>query len=165
VIQRILGTVAAAALSLPLYTQPASAATVPVSPHVTFGGTVNGMPASATVRMACFGPTHPGQTGHPLNDQTLGVFVPEVLQSPAFGHTGSRGHAIVARFLSIEGVSRTAAVFRRFTLTRPVLTATAPLPTALVLPCDGTGAVVFRPVPAGGDAKAAVVFVTFSNQP
>jgi hypothetical protein len=171
--RRLLIIAAIATMSATLSSQPASAAampidpvlTVPIGPHVEFGGTLNGASTGARVRMGCFGPIHRGQTGRPLAGQTVGVFVPEVLRSPSFGRTGARARSIVARFVSRSGVSAPAAVFTRFTLTRPVLTSTSPLSTSLVLPCSGRGILVFSPVPTRGDAKSAVVQVSFDSQP
>jgi hypothetical protein len=44
-----------------------------VGPNQLFAGFVNGNHFSPTVRMACFGPIRPGETGHPLAGQTFSV--------------------------------------------------------------------------------------------
>ncbi len=141
------------------------AAPVPLGAHETFGGTVNGARTGATVRMACFGPERPGRTGHPMAGQSVGVFVPEALTDPSFGRTGDPARAIV---VSIAAGGRTpvkVARIRRLELTRPVISATRPLPTWPTLPCAGRARVVFTPVPATGDARPATVDVTLAGQP
>ena len=63
----------------------------PIGPNQVFGALVNGStgyPSPATIRMACFGPIRPGQTGHPLPGQTVEVFQPEVIVGH-FGYTGA----------------------------------------------------------------------------
>ncbi|MGH3781302.1 MAG: hypothetical protein ACRDRO_11935 [Pseudonocardiaceae bacterium] len=47
----------------------ASLPLTPIGPNQYFYGEVNDQAGHATIRMACFGPTHPGQTGHPLAGQ------------------------------------------------------------------------------------------------
>jgi hypothetical protein len=164
---RTLAALTCAVTTLGLAAAPATAATsVPLGAHETFGGTVNGATEHATIRMACFGPDRPGRTGHPMAGQTVGVFVPEVLTRPTFGRTGDPARSIVVWITTGRGtVGPPVARFRRLWLTRPVISASQPLPTALTLPCSGSATAVFAPVPATGGAAAATVDVTLSPQP
>jgi hypothetical protein len=66
--------------------------------------------------MACFGPTRPGRTGHPLAGQQLTVFIPEVLILPSPGNTGARGRGIVARLDTGHGHTVRLARFTRLRL-------------------------------------------------
>jgi hypothetical protein len=160
----IYGAVALGVLALPAaaLAHPSHPHTVPLPTNTMFGGSVNGANTHATIRMACFGPTRPGRTGHPMGHQKVGVFIPEVMISPSFGRTGA-----TARAIGVSIVARGHRVgpftwFHRLGLTWPVRTASAPLPTDLTLPCSGTGTAVFTPVPGG---KPATVDVTFTSQP
>jgi hypothetical protein len=160
--------VAVSATVLALLAGPAVAGPrgrVAVQPHQIFGGSVNDTTSDATIAMGCFGPSRPGQTGHPLRGQHLAVFIPEALTSPAFGDTGRRGHRIVARIVTDAGRSAPVATFTRFTRSGAVYTASRSLPTSVRLPCAGTGTVVFTPVPHGTGAKSATVAVNFTGQP
>ena len=95
-----LTATATAALTLSV---PAGAAVPPqgkIGPNQVFAGSVNGQTGFATpvvVRMACFGPIRPGQTGHPLAGQTLEVFRPEVIAART-GFTGPNGTSISVFF-------------------------------------------------------------------
>ena len=55
---------------------PAGAA-VKVGPNQYFTGVINGRNGNTAtpipIRMACFGPVKPGETGHPMSGQTLAV--------------------------------------------------------------------------------------------
>ena len=121
-----------------------------IRPHQNFGGLVNGSRASATVRMACFGPIRPGQTGHPMANQPL-----EVIQGAFGGYTGSRATSIVARFREDPSVG---VQFTHYGVAEPI-------PTSLELPCDGQGLVIFSPEPSSSTAKAATVTVNYVGQP
>jgi len=136
-----------------------------VQPHQRFGGTVNHATASATIAMACFGPTRPGQTGHPMAGQHLGIFIPEVLMNPRFGDTGAHARTIVARIVTTAARPIQVAVFTRFIRTGALYSATKPLSTAIALPCGASGTVVFTPMPDGAGAQPATVAVTFNGQP
>ena len=139
--------------------------TVPLGVHETFGGTVNGATTHATIHMACFGPERPGRVGHPMSGQNVGIFVPEALRQPTFGQTGTRARAVVA-WISVGGrLIGPVARFRRLELTRPVLSATRPLPTYLTLPCSGPATVVFTPVPGTRGAASATVDASLAAQP
>jgi hypothetical protein len=125
----------------------------PVQPGLEFGGMVNGARPSATVQVGCFGPITSGQSGHPLRGQTLQVFRPEALLVDGF--TGSQATRIVAYFSDDPTLT---VSFDRFGPPKPV-------PTALTLPCSGTGSVVFAPVPASATSHTATVTVQYASQP
>jgi hypothetical protein len=162
------GCVLAAAITAPaIAAAPSSArpaSTVHIGPRQVFGVTVNGHTTDATIRMACFGPTRPGRRGHPLAGQHLGVFIPEVVRLPSPGNTGARGRAIVARIDTGNGRTVFLARFNRLTLA-PIRSATKPIPTRPVLPCDGQARIAFTPAPGGDGAASSVVDVTFASQP
>jgi hypothetical protein len=147
------GTVAAAA-----GTTVASASASPgpaVGPNQLFAGFVNGSHFSATVRMACFGPIRPGQTGHPLPGQTFSV---QLEVDVPGGFTGSSANRIVAFFAPVPTPVVSGVVLRRYGVAEPI-------PTSLRLPCSGRGEAEFAPQPATGKARPDHVPVTFVGQP
>jgi hypothetical protein len=90
--------VAASAGVAPAWAQGPGAG--PVHPHQAFLGLINdsdGAETPVTVNMACFGPVRPGETGHPMAGQTVGVAQPEVIVG-TFGNTGAKGTSIEAVF-------------------------------------------------------------------
>jgi hypothetical protein len=130
----------------------------PIGPNQYFVGLVNDQSADATIAMACFGPVHAGQTGHPLADQTVKVLpVTAPTATARAGYTGAAGNVVGVGF----GLSASAA--------SPVVLRTwavaAKIPTTLVLPCYGTGTVTFVPAPTSATARPATVRVTFVGQP
>ena len=131
---------------------------VPIGPNQLFVGLVNGTSSNAVIQMACFGPTRPGETGHPFAGQTIEV--QPNLDQPG-GFTGN-ARRIAAR-LSFPApapapVALTLATFSNYFVP-------APISTALRFPCYGSGSVAFRPVNGGSKARAAVVEVSFAGQP
>src|ERR1019366_5914494 len=71
-----------------------------VGPHQYFSALVNGQSGftiPAPIKMACFGPIRPGQTGHPMAGQTVDGIRPEVILT-SDGYTGSNANSIVAFF-------------------------------------------------------------------
>lgn len=128
---------------------------LPIGPNQFFVGLVNGTSSNAVIQMACFGPVHPGQMGHPFAGQT--VEVQRNLEGPGF--TG-KAHRIAATLSSPEAtnVSVTLGRFSSYFVA-------APISTALRLPCYGSGNVAFRPVGGGSKARAAIVDVFFEGQP
>ncbi len=140
-----------------------------VGPMQYFTGVINGTDGNTanpiTIEMACFGPLHPGQTGHPLKGQTLAVhqlFPP----GPATGSVGNTGDdSEIGAFFNAPppagSPSRAAAstsVFLRYDKPRR-------LPTSVTLPCSGTGTVWFVPIPVVPPSSAASVPVRFAGQP
>lgn len=124
-----------------------------VGPGQQFVGMVNGGNVHVVVRMGCFGPVKPGQTGHPMEGQTLEVAKAEVIRTP--GYTGSRATAIVARFREDPSPG---VFFSHYGVAKPI-------PTSLVLPCAGGGVVRFTPQPGSPTAHAARVTVSYEGQP
>ena len=65
-----------------------------MAPHQFFTGVINGRDGNTSIPivigMACFGPLHPGQTGHPLGGQTLAVhrLFPPTTAADSPGNTG-----------------------------------------------------------------------------
>src|SRR5271165_3243871 len=63
---------------------------VPIGPNQSFVGLVNGSRSNAVIEMACFGPSQPGEYGHPLAGQTLEVNPVGAVANPvAWGFTGT----------------------------------------------------------------------------
>lgn len=136
----------------------ASAAVVdpaPIAPHQQFIGQVNGVSAGAVIKVACFGPVTPGETGHPLSGQSVDVLP---LTSPVTsdaGYTGESADHIVVGFGN--AVSAAPAVLLRSYVVK------AAIPTSLNLPCYGNGKVFFTPAPTSPTARPAAVPVTYAN--
>lgn len=129
--------------------QPVS---VTIAPHQTFIGLVNGQQVSASVDVVCPGPLRLGQMGHPAGGQTVGVSSP----APPIawtGDTGSRGRSITAQFVTPSAVAAPAVTFSQY--------GTKPIPTTGMLPCNGSGAVVFSPLPRSHTAHSAKVSVSY----
>lgn len=154
VVVALLGASAVAVLAVALMGPPAEA-TNRVGPGQAFVGRVNGSFGDAVVTVICPGPGL--SKGHPASGQVL-----EVLSPPppvaygvkiSVGLTGTRGRAIVARFSDDPSVATT---FHQYFTMKPI-------PTSLLLPCSGTGTVVFRPSPGSPDARTSVVSVSYLN--
>jgi hypothetical protein len=135
----------------------------PIQPNQQFGALINGNNGAAgpvTIKMACFGPIRPGQTGHPMSGQTLTVFRPEAIRG-TFGNTGPRGHSIGAFFgpppPSASPVASQSVLFHRYV--------TKALPSSLNLPCGGSGNVTFVPLPMSPGEVSVSVPVNYSGQP
>lgn len=148
---------------------PAGAATR-IGPQQYFTGVVNGTAGDTVspipVRMGCFGPLTPGETGHPLAGQTLSVrqvFPP--VATGSLGRTG--GDSTVGVFFGAPPPALTRATtkststsvsFTRYDKVRDI-------PTSLTLPCSGAGTVWFVPVPVVPPSQAQAVPVQFEPQP
>jgi hypothetical protein len=126
---------------------PASAGT-PIGPNQYFAGLVNGRHSHATVTMICPGPA---RTGHPRANQPL-----EVLLTPTQvgGFTGSAATSIVASFAP-SSVSQQTVTFKEYGVKQNI-------PTSFILPCGGTGPLIFSPQPFD-HGRADVITVTFVN--
>ncbi len=154
--------IAAAAATITAVTAaPASADAIidpaPIGPHQYFYGEVNNQAGQATIRMGCFGPNYPGQTGHPLAGQTVKALPAPVPTTSDIGFTGSAAHAIDVRFPT-PTVANDPVVLHDYAVT-------APIPTSLILPCYGSGKVAFVPDPTSPTARTATVTVSFVGQP
>ncbi|MGO9196790.1 MAG: hypothetical protein ACLQK4_06650 [Acidimicrobiales bacterium] len=137
----------------------------PIGPNQTFGALVNGKKGVShpvPIQMACFGPVTPGETGHPMKGQTVRVFAPKGTKGP-FGNTGANGTEIGAFFgappPSTAAASSSGPVWFHNYVTKPI-------PTSEVLPCYGTGHVIFVPLPfSPGSEVDVVVPVAYVGQP
>jgi hypothetical protein len=132
--------------------------TGPIRPHQPFLGLINGkdgVSGPVVINMACFGPVRPGQTGHPMAGQSVGVGQPEAIVG-TFGNTGSKGTSIDAVFGPATAVSSGVA-FHRY--------GTVAMPTSLVLPCSGSGTVTFVALPKSPSERSFEVSVSFVGQP
>jgi hypothetical protein len=133
-----------------------------IGPNQVFGALINGSNGSnepVIIKMACFGPTRPGQTGHPFAGQTVSVFRPEVIRGQ-FGNTGANGTEIDAFFgpPPPAPVLTNQVVFHHYV--------TKAMPTTLVLPCFGSSNVVFVPLPMSpGTEKTVTIPVRYVGQP
>ena len=145
---------------------PAGAA-VRVGPDQFFTGVVNGHDGNTAtpiaIRMACFGPLTPGETGHPMAGQTLAVhqLFPPTATGPSLGFTGN--DAEIGVFFNAPppvrpGDVTTTPIFLRYDVSKR-------LPTSLTLPCAGTGTAFFTPIPVVPPSRTASVPVEFVGQP
>lgn len=114
-----------------------------------------------TILTTCVGPIHPGETGHPLGGQTVGVRLVPVpgSRTSSLGYTGNRGTSIGA-FFGAPPPSPSGSSYVSFTVY-----GTKPIPTSLVLPCAGRGQVTFVPLPLQPPARTIAVPVAFAGQP
>ena len=154
--RRIALFVAALAVLAGICASTVVAQSKPIRPHQRFYGLVNGASSSAVIRMACFGPIKPGQTGHPFAGQTVAV-----TRSPTGpGFTGEASSIRARLFWSSSTMTSSVPLALFHYYDQP-----AAISTDLSFPCQGTGRVVFRPVNGGADARPAVVKVYFVGQP
>jgi hypothetical protein len=134
-----------------------------IRPNEVFGALVNGVSglgSPAVIQMACFGPLKPGETGHPLAGQTVTVFRGED-PPPNFGNTGPNGTEIGAFFGAPPPAAAASSgpVWFRYWVTKKI-------PRSEILPCSGSGNVIFVPFPMSpGKSKDVVVPVTYVGQP
>lgn len=154
VVMALLGASALAVLSVAVV-EPARRGDQPGRARTGLRGPGQRVFGDAVVTVICPGPAL--SKGHPASGQVL-----EVLSPPppvaygvkiSVGLTGTRGRAIVARFS--DDPSQATTFHQYFT--------SKPIPTSLLLPCSGTGTVVFRPSPGSPDARTSVVSVSYLN--
>ena len=129
----------------------------PIGPNQAFVGLVNDATTNATIRMACFGPVFPGETGHPIDGQTvkaLPVTSPTPLRP---GFTGSAATSIGVDF-TLSSSTVPPVLLKMWAVPGKI-------PTTLTLPCFGTGTVAFIPLPGSPTARTATVTVTYVGQP
>jgi hypothetical protein len=143
----------------------AGASYVRIDPHDFFIATVNGSTgqnAPVTIRMACAGPVYPGETGHPLGYQTVGVkrVPPPPAGTATLGYTGDNGTSIGAFFGPPPPTTGAGSSYVSFQVYR-----TKPIPIDLELPCIGSGQVIFVPLPLLPPARSIAVPVKFVGQP
>jgi hypothetical protein len=165
---RAVGLLGVTALTWAALSIPAGAAGV-VGPKQFFTGVINGKDGNTTIpitiKMDCFGPVYPGQTGHPMGGQTLAVhqLFPPSSTTGSLGETG--GDSTIGVFFgapppaaSVGPAAEETLVFTRYDKPKP-------LPTSLTLPCGGTGTVWFSPIPVVPPSRSASVPVDFVGQP
>ncbi len=154
---RLYGTITALTLLSAAVGLPSAAAAVdpaPIGPHQYFIGEVNGVSTGAVIRVGCFGPVTPGQTGHPVSGQSVDVLPTTAPSSSTTGYTGESADHVVVDFgpaSSAGPVSLSSYAVK------------AAIPTTLSLPCSGTGTVAFIPMPGSSTAHTATVEVTYQN--
>jgi hypothetical protein len=137
----------------------------PIDEDQLFRGLVNGGTGAGgpvRIRMACFGPVRPGETGHAFAGQTLEAvrlahLLPDV---PDVGFTGLAADSIrvdIDTFLPDPAPEESIVL--------SAYNAPAEIPASLELPCFGGGTVNFVPSPGAQDARVASVPVEFVGQP
>ncbi|NUS18122.1 MAG: hypothetical protein HOY69_43100 [Streptomyces sp.] len=156
---RILGAAAAVAvLGGTAGMSSAAAADVsplPIQPHQTFVGQVNGVTIDAVVKVGCFGPVTSTSTGHPMAGQTVSVqLVSGIVPDKAtVGYTGESADHVLVAFGNPASAAPTTEI-KAYGLQ-------VAIPTTLDLPCFGTGTVGFIPAPTSATAQTATVDVTY----
>lgn len=131
-----------------------TAATHSIGPRQHFIGLVNGHAANAIITMVCTSPLDPGETGHPLEGQTIAVEPPPTT-ARSTGYTGTRGNSVIASFVVPSTAGTSTITFTKY--------GSQPIPDTLSLPCGGSGVVVFSPKPTSGTAQSDTVKVTYGN--
>jgi hypothetical protein len=133
---------------------------VPIGPGQYFSGYINGHPpGQAIIWTACFGPTTPGETGHPLANQTIEVETANIAGGAVdLGYTGTAANSIVATLGPSAASSAIIAKFTSYFVPQYI-------PTTITVPCAGSGVVSFTPVPGSPSAFSANLSVTFEPQP
>src|SRR5260221_7625641 len=129
-----------------------------IGPGQYFSAYITGPWGQAVIKTACFGPTTPGQTGHPMSGQTIEVELATPAGTAGVGYTGSAATSIVATLGPSSAASSLIATFTSYYTVKPI-------PTTLTVPCWGSGVVTFTPLPGSSSALPATVNVTFQGQP
>jgi hypothetical protein len=137
---------------------PAAAAAVHVGPGQVFSGEVNGKSTGAEIVVGCFGAIHPGQMGHPVSGQTVDITAAASVATSA-GFTGSLANRVTVT--AEIPISSTLIVVEHWPVTLRTYGTRGAIPTAVEVPCAGTGTVSFNPKPASARARSANVRVTF----
>jgi hypothetical protein len=138
-----------------------TAAPSPLGPNQFFIGQVNGQTDLGRIAVDCDGPSDPVRTGHPAPGQTVAVLpairpigVTEVIVPPITG-PGFTGSVVKAIGATVSGIGvPVPAVLTEYETT-------AEIPTSILVPCEGTGRVVFAPSPTTPTSRPATVRVTF----
>src|SRR5271165_525042 len=129
-----------------------------IGPNQSFVGLVNNSSANAKIEMACFGPSQPGEYGHPLAGQTLEVeLVGPLTSAVPLAFTGT-AREIEATYAISNTLEILLAEFSSYYVQ-------APLSTSLSFPCSGTAVIPFAPVEGGQRARPWNTKVTFVPQP
>ena len=148
----------AAALGITLAATASAAARqqdpVPIGPNEYFSGYINNHPpGKAVIKVVCPGPAQ--KTGHPAGNQHVEVKTVSPTSTFDVGYTGSAGNTITAALAPAASTNGLAS-FKDFFLPKLIS-------TKIVVPCSGTGTVVFAPSPGSSTAKSATLPVTFEN--
>ena len=144
-----LGVTLAAAASAAARQDP-----VPIGPNEYFSGYINGHPpGAAVIRVVCPGPVQ--KTGHPAGNQHIEVKTASPISTFDLGYTGSAGNTITAALAPAASTSILASFKAYFV---PKL-----ISTKILVPCSGTGTVVFAPSPGSSTAMSAKLPVKFLN--
>lgn len=122
----------------------------PILPNQFFTGLVNGQNTLAHILVAC-----DGSTGHPVAGQTFSARQVSAPTDASDGFTGTAAKTVDA---AVSGDAATVPVQLR------TYGELAPIPTSLILPCAGTGTVVFTPDPGSPTAVSSVVKVAFVSE-
>jgi hypothetical protein len=154
---RALAAAAALAVAaIPAVSAAASPAPdpVPIGHNQFFAGLVFGTAEESQIEVACAGPA---TTGRPMAGQSVEAILVAPPAPLSAGFTGSRASTIRVVLSWIA---------KGKTVTTPIGTLAGyyealPVPTAIVVPCGGTGTMTFMPSPGSKTAKTAKVSVTF----
>jgi hypothetical protein len=130
---RLLGVSLAA---VPLFLTGTAAAAAPIGPHQHFVGLVNGSHRDPVVHTVCPGPAGPHRQGPVAGGQTVAVL--EKPNGP--GYTGPFSQ-VYAWFTPAPGGPRPVQI----TLT--TYSSPRAIPTAIRVPCQGSGTVTFSSCP------------------
>jgi hypothetical protein len=150
-----LSVIAVLVPALPGHAAGVDKATTSVKPHQAFVGLVNGDSADATVAVICPGPIRLGQTGYAASGQTVAVEpASTVASSPGF--TGTKADSIVAELPTPASTSTAAEATVTFTAY-----GSQPIPTTVLLPCNGSSTALFVPRPTSKTARSAEVSFRF----
>ncbi|MFI0897624.1 hypothetical protein [Streptomyces sp. NPDC020983] len=128
---------------------------LPVQPHQTFVGQVNGVTIGAVIQVGCFGPVSGTSTGHPLAGQTVSVQLVSGATpvSARVGYTGESADRVRVGFGNATSAVPTTEI--------KAYGVKVPIPQDISLPCFGTGTVGFLPAPTSTTAQPATVDVTY----
>ena len=130
---------------------------IPIRPNQHFTPLVNGQSGGAQIAVTCNGPdsgTTP--TGHPVAGQTIEVRLALEVQHPGDGFTGSAANAISVG-LNASSSANLPIVLRSYGVA-------VPIPTDILVPCDGGAIIPFTPNPVSRTAQRGAVKVTFLSQ-
>ncbi|HEV2371478.1 MAG TPA: hypothetical protein VGS19_04840 [Streptosporangiaceae bacterium] len=129
---------------------------VSVGPNQVFFGQVFGATQANIIEVVCGGVA---TTGHPAAGQSVDV---QLGVSPVVsedGFTGTLANRIHANLTWVQlGVGHVASI-ATFTSYAVKL----PIPTKITVPCNGSGVMVFKPLPTSSSAKPSKVKVTFQS--
>jgi hypothetical protein len=123
-----------------------------IRPDQTFFGLVNGSASGANIKVACSQAVRPGEMGHPVSGQSIAVRSPSP-STVSSGDTGGRGRTIIAGFVTTSSSAPSSVTFTHY--------GSQPLPTTLLLPCLGSGTIVFSARPTSSTARSETMAVTY----